>query len=55
MTRDKAIDRILKDIGLNHNLEDYVLQTIGRLGCDDDIDLETVFAIEEVIRRELNN
>lgn len=53
MTKSKALDRILADLGLPRSCEDYVLQTMGRLGCDDDIDMETVKSLEVVIRKEM--
>ena len=55
MTKQKAIQKILKDMGLHSSYEDYVLQTIGRLGCDDNIDLETISAIKQVILRDISN
>lgn len=53
MNREKAIERILKDLGLPRSCEDYVYQTIGLLGCDDTLDLETVKSVEMVIQREM--
>ena len=53
MTREKAIEKILSDLGLPRACEDYVLQTIALLGCDDDLDNETIKGIEIVIRREM--
>lgn len=53
MTREKAIERILKDLGLPRSCEDYVYQTFGRLGIEDDLDLETVKAVELVMQREM--
>ena len=55
MTKQKAIQKILKDMGLHSSYEDYVLQTIGKLGCDDNIDLETISAIKQVILRNISN
>lgn len=54
MTKQKAIQKILKDIGLHSSYEDYVVQTIGKLGCDDNIDLETISAIKQVILNDLS-
>ena len=53
MTREKAIEKILSDLGLPRACEDYVLQTIALLGCDDDLDNETIMGFEIVIRREM--
>ena len=53
MTREKAIEKILFDLGLPRACEDYVLQTIAMLGCDDELDNETVKGVEIVIRREM--
>ena len=54
MTKEKAIQQILKEMGLHNSYEDYVLQTIGRLGCDNNIDIETVSAIKQVILKDLS-
>lgn len=53
MTKEKAVERILSDLHLSRNCEDYVYQTIGLLGCDDELDNETVKGVEIVIRREM--
>jgi hypothetical protein len=53
MTKEKAVERILSDLHLPRNCEDYVYQTIGLLGCDDTLDLETVKGVEIVIQREM--
>lgn len=55
MTKKQAIERIVKRLSLPFDCEDYVIQTIGRLGCGDKIDLETANVIEEVVRRELRS
>jgi len=55
MTRQKAIDKILSDLNLSAEYEDFVLQTIGRLGCDNTLDLDTVKAVEQVIRNEFRS
>lgn len=52
MTREKAIERILSDLHLGTEYEDFVLQTIGRLGCGARLDLETVKAVEQVIKND---
>jgi hypothetical protein len=53
MTREKAIEKILSDLGLPRACEDYVLQTIALLGCDDELDNETVKGVEIVLRRDM--
>lgn len=53
MTKSKAIEKIMKDMKLPEQCEGYVIYTIGRLGCEESIDIDTVDAIKEVIRQEL--
>jgi hypothetical protein len=53
MTKAKALEKILADLGLPKSCEDYVLQTMGMLGCDDDLDRDTVKGVEIVIRQEM--
>ena len=53
MTREKAIEKILADLGLPRNCEDYVRQTIAMLGCGDTLDLETVKGVELVLKRDM--
>lgn len=53
MTKSKAIEKIMKDMGLPKQCEGYVIYTIGRLGCEEIIDIDTVNAIEDTIRQEL--
>ncbi len=53
MSREDAIEKILADLGLPRSCEDYVLQTIGLLGCDDPLDIETVKGVELVLKREM--
>ena len=53
MTRERAIERILADLGLPRSCEDYVRQTIAMLGCDDTLDLETVKGVEIVLKRDM--
>lgn len=55
MTKQQAIDRIVKRLHMPFDCEDYVIQTIGRLGCGDKIDLETANVIEEVVKKELRS
>lgn len=52
MTRAKAVEKIMNDLGLTNDLEDYVYRTIGMLGCGDTLDRETVKGVKEVIKRE---
>ena len=52
MTREKAISKIITDLNNPLVTEDFVLQTIGRLGCGQTLDLQTVSAVEQVIRNE---
>ena len=52
MTKTKALEKILADLGLPKSCEDYVLQTIGMLGCDDNLDRDTIKSIELVIKQE---
>lgn len=54
MTRERAIEKIMSDLGLHPQCEDYVLQMMGRLGCEDSVDVETIAAIEIVIKRDLS-
>lgn len=53
MSREDAIEKILADLKLPRSCEDYVLQTIGLLGCDDTLDIETVKGVELVLKREM--
>lgn len=55
MTKKQAVERIVKNLHMSFDCEDYVVQTIGRLGCGDKIDLETAKVIEEVVRKELRS
>ena len=52
MTKTKALEKILADLGLPKSCEDYVLQTMGMLGCDDNLDRDTIKSIELVIKQE---
>lgn len=54
MTKEKAVQKILTDLHLPSSSEDYVRFTIGVLGCDDTIDLDTVKAIKEVIQKDIH-
>lgn len=54
MTKSKAIDRIMSDLNLGKQLEGFVISIVGRFNCDDTIDLDTIYAIEDVIRNEFN-
>lgn len=53
MTKEKALEKILADLGLPRSCEDYVLQIMGMLGCGDDLDRDTVKGVEIVLRREM--
>lgn len=53
MTRDKAVEKILADLRLPRACEDYVYQTMGMLGCGDELDNETIKGVEIVLRREM--
>ena len=53
MTKAKELEKILTDLGLPKSCEDYVLQTIGKLGCDDDLDKDTIKGVEIVIKQEM--
>ena len=53
MKRGKAIDKIMADLQLSDRYLDYVVQTLGRLGCDENLDLDTVAAVEQVIRNDM--
>ena len=53
MTKKKAIEKIMKDMCLPEQCEGYVVYTIGRLGCDNTIDIDTINEIKEVIKSEL--
>lgn len=52
MTREKAIEKILADIRLAAGFRPYIERTMDKLGCADRIDVETVKAIEQVIRND---
>lgn len=52
MTREKAITRILADVRLSEGFRPYVERTMDKLGCMDMIDVDTVKAIEQVIRND---
>lgn len=54
MKRDKVVDKILSDLHLPKTYEDYIYQTLGRLGCAEPIDIDTVKAVETVIKKELS-
>lgn len=54
MDREKAIETIMTDLGLPARLEQYVRNTMSRLGVTDDkVDRETVAALKIVIRRDM--
>lgn len=53
MKRAKAVEKIMTDLNLPRSCEDYVWNTIGMLGCDDDLDKDTVKGVELVIRQEM--
>ena len=53
MTKSKAIEKIMKDMKLPEQCEGYVIYTIGRLGCGNTIDLETIDGIKQTIKQEL--
>ena len=53
MTREDAVSKILSDLGLPRSCEDYVYQMMGLLGCDDELDPETVKGVELVIKRDM--
>ena len=40
MTKSKAIEKIMKDMKLPEQCEGYVIYTIGRLGCEESIDID---------------
>ena len=52
MTRENAIKRILADVRLSEGFRPYIERTMDNLGCADRIDVETVKAIEQVIRND---
>jgi len=52
MKRDKAIERIMHDLHLPEEMEDFVLQTYGRLtDSADSIDLDTLSAVKNYIKQ----
>lgn len=52
MTREKAIERICRDMNLSEGYGGYILRTFDRLGCGESLDIDTVKAIEQVIRND---
>lgn len=51
MTREQAIDRIMKDLSLTDgHWRDYVERTLDRLGIGEKTDLYTAKTVEQVIR-----
>ena len=54
MNKAKAIEKIMSDLHLPASCEDYVWQQVGMLGCDDEMDLETIKGVEIVLRREMS-
>lgn len=54
MTREKAIEMILKDFHWGASFEQYVRNTVQRLVPDQDsIDRETISVIEDFIRNDI--
>ena len=53
MNRAKAIQKIMSDMRLTPDMADYVNFTIGYLGCGPDLDLETIKAVKEVIKKNI--
>ena len=52
MTRQKAVDKIMLELGLPNNMEDRVWQWYGELtGSSDSADLDTVKALKEAIQK----
>lgn len=49
MRRQKAIEKIMTDLHLGPQFENFVLQTIGELGCGEEIDSMTVRVIKQII------
>ena len=52
MTREQAVERIVKDMEIAPRWRDYVERTLTRLGIGDHTDLQTVRVVEEVIRND---
>lgn len=52
MTREKAIQKIIIDLRLSTEFDYFIRQTMNRLGCGQVLDLDTVTAVEQVIRND---
>lgn len=52
MTREQAIERIMKDLDLGEKWRGYVERTLDRLGIGVHTDLDTAKMVEQVIRNE---
>ena len=50
MTRQEAIERIMKDLEIAPRWRVYVERTLDRLGIGEHTDLDTVKVVEQVIR-----
>lgn len=52
MTREQAIERIMKDLELGDKWLVYVEKTLDRLGIGEHTDLQTAKVVEQVIRND---
>jgi len=54
MKKKRAIERLMKELNLCDKMEYYVVSTFGRMGCEENIDLDTYNCVRDYIRKELN-
>ena len=55
MTREQAIERIMKDLDISEKNRFYVEHMLDRLGIGDKTDLDTAKMVEQVIRMDFSS